>query len=58
MIEDMAGHWHGTGQMMLPSDSWDAFYRKRSNYRYNVVYVDGHVKNVDWWKKEDAWKQN
>lgn len=58
LAEDLAGHWHGTGGITKPGDSQSDFYQRRWSYRYNVVYADGHVKFVDFYRKEASWREN
>lgn len=57
LVEDIAGHWHGSDPAALPEDSFNTFRHKTFGYRYLVAYVDGHVKNVSYRAKEDAWHE-
>ena len=58
VLEDLAGHWHGLGSITRPNDTPDTFYNRRVNYRYNVIYVDGHTRNVSYRAKENGWREN
>jgi general secretion pathway protein G len=42
VLFDGAGRWHGT---LLPLTN-----------RYNVLFADGHVKNVNWEQIDEAWR--
>lgn len=58
MFADLAGHWHGTGGAALPTDNMNDFQDKAWQYRYNVIFADGHLKLVTHAGLEGAWRKS
>jgi prepilin-type N-terminal cleavage/methylation domain-containing protein len=52
---DAAGHWHGHGRALRPTDPYPAAYQLMNSYRYNVLYCDMHVKSVPYAGLQRAW---
>lgn len=55
VLFDAAGHWHGAGRGLLPTDDWRSAYALMRDYRYNVLYCDMHVKTVPYDLMRKAW---
>lgn len=53
-----AGHWHGTKPPLLETDDFQTIREKRSEYRYNILYGDFHVKSQSYEGYQDAWATN
>jgi type II secretory pathway pseudopilin PulG len=58
VLEDLAGHWHGTGGPALPTESMDEFRDKTLNYRYQIVFADGHTKTCTHAELEASWRSH
>jgi general secretion pathway protein G len=56
VLFDGAGHWHGDGRELLPTDNWRTAYQLMRGYRYNVLYCDMHVKSVPYSGLQRAWQ--
>lgn len=54
---DLAGHWHGSSAAADPGESFSQFMAKTWGYRYNVVYVDGHTKNLSYRENEAGFRE-
>jgi len=52
---DGAGHWHGSGPMLQPTDDIDTFLDRIRGYRYNTLYGDWHVKSLTRDALDQAW---
>lgn len=54
VIMDSSGAWHGSeGIMRTRAECFDSrFYR---GYRYNVLFGDGHAKNITYFELDRAW---
>ncbi len=56
VLFDAAGHWHGGGPSLsdqnVRDNSWLDIVK---DYRYNVLYGDFHVKNIGYWRLQEAW---
>ncbi len=46
VMMDGAGHWHGSGRALEPTDDQSTYVNLLHDYRYNVLYGDFHSKNV------------
>ena len=55
VLADMAGHWHGSTPALAATDDHDGYSEKVPGYRYNMLFVDGHVKLVDRKGVGEAW---
>ncbi len=55
VLADMAGHWHGSTAALTAEDNFDGYNAKVPGYRYNMLFVDGHVKLVDRKGVGEAW---
>lgn len=58
LAADLAGHWHGEGSPLLPSHNFDDYLDRIGGYRYNIIYIDGHVRLVNHQELEAAWRRN
>lgn len=56
VLADLAGHWHGSAPELAATDNFDDYSEKVPSYRYNMLFVDGHVKLVDRKGVGEAWK--
>lgn len=56
VLFDGAGHWHGSGRALQPSDSFQDALDIRRTYRYNVLFGDMHVKSLTFSALQDAWQ--
>ena len=55
VLTDMAGHWHGSTPALTATDNFDGYAEKVPGYRYNILFVDGHVKLIDRKGVQEAW---
>ncbi len=55
---DGGGHWHGTRPATNPDDSFNTFIYNLSQYRYNTLYGDLHVKSLNYDQLSEAWSTN
>lgn len=52
---DGAGHWHGSRPATRPTDTFETFLFNLSQYRYNTVFGDLHVKSLTTDQLNEAW---
>jgi general secretion pathway protein G len=57
LLADLVGNWHSGEPPLLPTDNMDDYLDGIQVYRYNVLYVDGHVKRVTHSELEAAWRR-
>ena len=57
VIFDGAGHWHGAGRALSPSDANDpgTVFGLLDGYRYDTLYGDFHAKSLSRAKLDEAW---
>ncbi len=55
LMMDGAGHWHGGGRAVEPTDDGNTFFNLLHDYRYNVLYGDFHVKNISRGALDQLW---
>ena len=55
VLFDAAGHWHGDGRQLLPTDDGFAYTRLIPKYRYNCLYGDMHAKSINFATLQQAW---
>jgi general secretion pathway protein G len=52
---DGAGHWHGSRPATRPDDAFQTYLFNLSQYRYNTVFGDLHVKSLTTDQLNEAW---
>ncbi len=57
LLADLAGHWHGSSAALKATDNFDNYSEQVPDYRYNVLYSDGHVRLVTHDELEGAWRR-
>jgi len=55
VLFDGAGHWHGSGRALEPSDDFTAVQSILRGYRYNTLFGDLHVRSINFDQMEQAW---
>lgn len=55
VLFDGAGHWHGGGHELQPSDDFTTYGNAIHDFRYNVLYGDFHVKTATFAQMSMAW---
>jgi prepilin-type processing-associated H-X9-DG protein len=56
LLADQAGNWHGFASAISETDTHDEAEAKIAEYRYNVLFCDGHVKLLGHTAMEGAWR--
>jgi prepilin-type N-terminal cleavage/methylation domain-containing protein/prepilin-type processing-associated H-X9-DG protein len=57
VLADISGYWHGSGARLQSTDNLNDFREKVEDYRYNLLFADGHVKLHAYDQMQSAWKQ-
>jgi general secretion pathway protein G len=55
VLFDGAGHWHGDGRALQPTDSPETYFRLLDRYRYNTLFGDFHAKSLTSLQLDAAW---
>lgn len=58
LLADLASHWHGSGSPLLPNQNFDDYLDAMHFGRWNVVYTDGHVKQISHSEYELSWRRD
>jgi general secretion pathway protein G len=56
VLFDAAGHWHGNGRALEPTDDANAYFTLTRGYRYNVLFGDFHAKSETRDELDRAWQ--